>query len=95
MRDDFDDVVNDGANTCGAEPWPHLTAARCCCWLCSHRSFDTPSMGSELHAAAVRVGKPRKTCSDWPFVTVHEARQRHARTPAPCVHAGTGEKLLL
>ena len=94
MRDDFDDAETAGANSRRCPGYPHHTAARCCCWLCSHRSFDTPSMGSKLHAAAVRVGKPRKTCSDWPFVTVHEARQRHARTPAPWVHAGTGEKRL-
>ena len=46
-------------------------------------------MGSEVREAAVRVGKRRKTCIGWPFVTVLQARQRHARTPAPWVHAGT------
>ena len=73
-------------------PTPHCGAVLLLALLSS--LVEAQSMGSEVREAAVRVGKRRKTCIGWPFVTVLQARQRHARTPAPWVHAGTGEKRL-
>ena len=69
-------------------PTPHGDAVMLLALLSS--LVEARSMGSEVCEAAVRVGKRRKTCIGRPFVTVLQARQRHARTPAPWVHAGTG-----
>ena len=74
-------------------PTPHGDAVMLLTLLSS--LVEAQSMSSEVREAAVRVRKRRETCTVWPFVTVFQARQRHARTPAPWVHAGTGEKLLL
>lgn len=68
-------------------PTPHGDAVMLLALLSS--LVEARSMGSEMREAAVRVGKRRETCIGWPFVTVLQARQRHARTPAPWVHAGT------
>ena len=68
-------------------PTPHGDAVMLLALLSS--LVEARSMGSEVREAAVRVGKRRKTCIGRPFVTVLQARQRHARTPAPWVHAGT------